>query len=533
MNTMRHISRMLSLAIAGGTAGAAVPPDHVVIVIEENHSLSQVIGYPGAPFLNQLASNGALFTDFYGLTHPSQPNYIHFFGGASLGVLDNNIPAGLPFASPNLGASIIAAGRTFASYSEDLPYAGFDGATFAAYARKHNPSANWQAANPGPNQFPLSANKPFSDFPTNFANLPTVSIVVPNLNNDMHDGTVEQGDAWLEQRIGPYAQWAMANNSLLIVTWDEDGFTQRNKIPTILYGPMVRLGNYESTYTLHNLLRTVCDLYGAAQPANASIVASIAGAFEGDPNIQSVSIRRGTGSTVSDTYVDSSVPGVSRAAVSPLLIDNSPAIVQGLVRFDSFIGRAAGQVPPGAQVLSAKLKLLTGPAANDLTANGVLAYRMIRPWTEGSTWNSLGAGIQTDGIEASAAAEFAVLPNVLDAWAIIDVTASVRAMVQEPALNQGWVLMPTGGDGWRVISSESTVPEDRPTLEVTFVVPVCAGDLNGDGMVDDVDFVLFAGSYDNLVVPPASAFADFNADGVVDDSDFVVFAAAYDQLLCN
>jgi len=529
MDFFRNVSL---IAIAAGSALAS-PPNHIVIVIEENHSFSQVIGYPGAPYLNQLASNGALFTDFYGLTHPSQPNYIHFFGGASLGILDNNIPAGVPLTSPNLGASIIASGHTFASYSEDLPYAGFDGATFAAYARKHNPAANWQAANPGPNQFPLSANKPFSDFPTDFANLPTVSIVVPNLNNDMHDGTVEQGDAWLAQHIGPYAQWAMTNNSLLIVTWDEDGFTQRNKIPTILYGPMVRPGSYGSTYTLHNLLRTVCDLYGAQQPANASIVAPIAGVFQGDPNIQSVSIRRGSGSTVSDTYVDSSVPGVSRGAVSPLLIDNSPAMVQGLVRFDSFIGRGTGQVPPGAQVLSAKLKLLTGPAANDLTANGVLAYRMIRSWSEGSTWNSLGGGVQTDGVEASTGAEFAVLPNILDAWAIIDVTASVRTMVQDPASNQGWLLMPTGGDGWRPISSESTAPEDRPTLEVTFVAPVCAGDLNGDGLVDDMDFVQFAGSYDNLVVPPASAFADFNADGAVDDSDFVVFASAYDQLLCD
>ncbi|MGH7242555.1 MAG: alkaline phosphatase family protein [Phycisphaerales bacterium] len=532
MRSVQAIVGTVAIRLACATAFAA-PPDHIVIVIEENHGLSQVIGYPGAPFINDLAAHGALFTDFYGLTHPSQPNYLHLYCGSSMGVLNDNIPAGSPFNTPNLGASLLAAGRTFASYSEDLPYAGFNSATFSAYARKHNPAANWQSPTPGLYQLPLALNKPFADFPVDFTQLPTVSIVVPNLNNDMHDGTVEQGDAWLSQKLGLYAQWALANNSLLVVTWDEDGFTQRNQIPTILYGANIRSGEYHSTYTLHNLLRTIVDLYNAERPGSAQLVSPLAGLFQSDPNIRSVSIHRTTGSTVTDTYVDSSVPGVSRAAISPIVVDNAPSTMQGLVRFDSFVGRAAGQAPPGAQVLSAKLKLLTGPASGDLSANGVAAHRMIRSWVEGSTWNSLGAGVQLDGIEANATAEFTVLPNVLDAWAIFDVTSSVRDMVLHPETNQGWVLVPTGGDGWRFTSSEGSVEADRPTLEVTFLSPVCDGDLSADGIVDDTDFVLFASSYDNFMVPPASAFADFNADGVVDDGDFVLFAAAYDAFLCD
>lgn len=530
---LRLCSSAAALALACGISRGSLP-DHIVIVIEENHGFSQVIGYPGAPFLNQLAAGGALFTDFYGLTHPSQPNYIHFFAGASLGVIDNGVPIGTPFTTPNLGASVRAAGRSFASFSEDLPYAGFDGATFNGYARKHNPCANWQSVSPGENQLPLEANKPFSEFPSDFSLLPAVSIVVPNLDNDMHDGTIEQGDAWLAQHIGPYAQWAMNHNSLLVITWDEDAKTLRNQIPTILYGPMVKPGVYTSTYTLHNLLRTVCDLAGAAPPFNAQIVSPLAGVFASDPNIQSVGIRRGVnGAIVSDTYIDAAVPSGSRATISPILVDNSPAITQGLIRFDDFVGRAAGRIPPGAQVLSAKLKLLTGPATNDGTVNGILLYRMHRSWNENSTWNSLGAGVQFDGIEAASNAEFAVLPNVLDAWAVFDVTSSVRDMVTNPASNQGWVLAPTGGDGWRFLSSETSVISDRPTLEVTFVQPVCDGDLNGDGFVDDSDFSLFARSYDALVVPPASAFADFNQDSAVDDLDFITFADAYDALLCN
>lgn len=529
---MPRCTSLAALVIFSAGASAAAP-NRVVIVIEENHAFSQVIGYAGAPFVNALAAGGALFTDFYGLTHPSQPNYIHFFAGSSLGILNNNIPAGIPFSSPNLGASLVAAGASFTTFSEDLPYVGFDGASFGAYYRKHNPVANWQSAVPGPNQLPLSVNRPFTDFPSDFANLPTVSFVVPNQNNDMHDGTIEQGDAWLAQHIGPYAQWAMANNSLLIVTWDEDGFSQRNRIPTILYGPMVRTGQYESTYTLHNLLRTVCDLYGAVPPANGQSVSPLAGVFNSDSNVRSVSIRRTPGgANVSDTYIDSAVPSGSRATISPILVDASPSTVQGLIRFESFVGRSSDQVPPGADVLSAKLKLLTGPATNDLTVDGVLLFRMHRSWNENSTWNSLAAGVQFDGVEASANAEFAVLPNVLDAWAIFDVTASVRDMVQNPDSNQGWVLAPTGGDGWRFTSSEGAVLADRPTLEVTFVQPVCDGDLNGDGIVDELDFVLFASSYDALLVPPASAFADLNGDSTVDDADFVIFVGAYDAFSC-
>src|SRR5262245_57648456 len=63
-------------------------PDHVVIVIEENHSFSQIIGSPAAPYINSLAQQGALFTQSFATTHPSQPNYIQLFSGGTQGVID-------------------------------------------------------------------------------------------------------------------------------------------------------------------------------------------------------------------------------------------------------------------------------------------------------------------------------------------------------------------------------------------------------------------------------------------------------------
>ena len=104
------LSLLLTLTVA------AAPPtyDHVVIVIEENHSFTQIIGNrTSAPYINQLADGGVSFTSFFAITHPSQPNYLEFFSGAGQGVADDALPLNYPFSTPNLGAELIAAGVTF------------------------------------------------------------------------------------------------------------------------------------------------------------------------------------------------------------------------------------------------------------------------------------------------------------------------------------------------------------------------------------------------------------------------------------
>src|SRR5262249_43537798 len=130
------------------------------------------------------------------------------------------------------------------------------------YVRKHNPWTNWANSPAGNNQMPPSVNQPFTAFPTDFTQLPTVSVVVPNEQNDMHDGTVAQGDAWLKANIDSYAQWAKTHNSLLVVTWDEDDNSAGNQIPTIFLGQMVVPGNYNQAVNHFNVLRSVEDMYG-------------------------------------------------------------------------------------------------------------------------------------------------------------------------------------------------------------------------------------------------------------------------------
>ena len=165
-------------------------PDHVVIVIEENHAYTQIVGSTAAPYVNSLLqdSTAALFSQSYGLTHPSQPNYLMFFSGSNLqGVTDDNVPAANPFNTSNLGYSLINAGFTFIGYSENLPSVGYNGASSNYYARKHSPWTNWQGSTNYP--IPLASNQPMTAFPSDYTTLPNVSVVIPNLVDDMHNGT--------------------------------------------------------------------------------------------------------------------------------------------------------------------------------------------------------------------------------------------------------------------------------------------------------------------------------------------------------
>src|SRR5262245_45099820 len=107
------------LAVSGAHADNGVPrPDHVVIVIEENHSYAQIIGSPSAPYINSLAAGGALMTQSYAITHPSQPNYVAFFSGATQGVTTDSMYPHSLFTAPNLGTKLLGAGLTFGGYSE-------------------------------------------------------------------------------------------------------------------------------------------------------------------------------------------------------------------------------------------------------------------------------------------------------------------------------------------------------------------------------------------------------------------------------
>ncbi len=276
----------LALAAADVRAQPLPRPDHIVVVIEENRSYNAIIGSASAPYINSLRSQGALLTNSFGITHPSQPNYIALFSGSTQGVADNNTPANLPFTVPNLGAQLIASGRTFAGYSEGLPSVGFTGDNAggpSGYWRKHNPWVNWQQVGsntPPPNTLPPATNQPFTAFPSDYSALPTLSFVVPTQANDMHDGTIAQGDSWLQANLDGYVQWAKTHNSLFVLTFDEDDNSSNNRIPTILVGQMVTPGVQSNQQVNHyGLLATFEDMYGLGRIGSAAGVSPLTGIF--------------------------------------------------------------------------------------------------------------------------------------------------------------------------------------------------------------------------------------------------------------
>lgn len=120
-----------------GASPGLPPPAHVVVVVMENKAYGQVIGSPQAPYINRLAREGASFTNWHAVTHPSQPNYLAMFSGSTYGVTSDDCPQSL--RGPNLARQLLDAGRTFAGYSEAMPSTGFTGCGAGGYARKHNP----------------------------------------------------------------------------------------------------------------------------------------------------------------------------------------------------------------------------------------------------------------------------------------------------------------------------------------------------------------------------------------------------------
>ncbi len=489
----------------------AAPPryDHVVVVVEENRTLTQIVGdLVNAPYINSLAANGVRLGSMFAIEHPSQPNYLQLFSGSNQGVLDDDLPPNFsttptgtyPFVAPNLGAELTAAGFSFAGFSEEIETAGatdwadYDphSATHPGiyYRRKHNPWANWVAkVFPLPaNQLTSTVNRAFAQFPADFTQLPTVSFVIPNQLHDMHDGSRKQGDEWLRDNLNDYAVWARTNNSLLIITWDEDDYDEDNQIPTIFHGAGLRDGTtVNGTWTLHNLLRTLEDMYATTHAGSAGQVRSIVGPFATDPPVTLATFRQGLNSYTGarDTQLMQEFPDTGYATNQDLNadLDTSSSLAnnqqsQVLLRFDHLFGAGVGQIPANATILSAKLLLNTplNTTGTDYDSDDTFrVHRMIADWTDAATWNSLAGGVSTDNTEAALATSFSAVPDVDGGPTIFDVTSDIE-LFKAGTPNRGWLVRPSSigsGDGWTFNSSEfATDPTLRPTLEIVYALPV-------------------------------------------------------------
>lgn len=259
----------MTAAEPSATAVALPRPAHVVVIVEENKSFSEIIGnVRDAPYLNQLAARGVVFTRSYGIAHPSQPNYFAFFAGRTNTDGDGCAVVGIPPDADNLGAELLRSKRTFVGYAEDLPRPGYRGCVTGNYARKHAPWTHFT-------NIPDASIQPLTALPPEWERLPTLSFVIPNILNDMHSGSIRRGDDWLRRRMGPLIDWAGQHDTLIVITWDESSAPLTNHIPTLIIGPTVKPGRYDEPITHYRVLRTLEDLYALPHAGSAASVAPI------------------------------------------------------------------------------------------------------------------------------------------------------------------------------------------------------------------------------------------------------------------
>jgi phospholipase C len=250
---------LAAAAVAGGAhaqSRPAVPPfRHVVVVVFENKERSQVLGSGAAPTFDAMARRYASLTRYYGVTHPSLPNYLALVSGSTQGVSSDCTSC--VASGRNLADSLDAAKKTWKVYAEDLPAVGFTGAFSRGYAKKHDPLMYFEDVSSSPAR--LARIVPFTHLRKDVyaGALPDFSLVVPNLCHSMHDCSVATGDAWLKHLLLPLLKLP---ETVVFVVFDEGATNLHGggHVPALALGTAVRArARYAGVTGHYGLLRTI------------------------------------------------------------------------------------------------------------------------------------------------------------------------------------------------------------------------------------------------------------------------------------
>jgi phosphatidylinositol-3-phosphatase len=236
---------------------------HIWLIVMENRADTSIIGRKDAPYLNSLLARYATSTNYRALVHGSQPNYIALFSGALQGVQGNEA---VSIRARSLADQIEAAGKTWRVFAQNVPPNCFAGSTATGgpdgngtYARKHEPAISFSDIANSPSRCGKISN--FTSFDPMAADF---ELIVPNLENDMHNGTTKKGDDFVRGFIPRIlATPAWKSGSPLFITWDEGKAQGANRIVTFVVASTVRAG-FESPlpHTHYSLLRTIQELLG-------------------------------------------------------------------------------------------------------------------------------------------------------------------------------------------------------------------------------------------------------------------------------
>jgi len=275
----------------GSMSVASTHYQHVIWVWMENHSYSAIIGASAAPYINSLASECGLATNYHNISHPSLPNYI----GATSGLSETAVQAFNSDCSPSSSCdtpsgSIFSQATSWRAYEESMP-SNCAGSDSGPYAVRHNPPPYYTTLG-GCSSFDV----PYSMFAADLADnsLPAFSFVTPNVIDDMHDGSVAQGDSWLAANLpGIFASSAYKSGTVVVfVTWDEgEGGSSTNcpanrtdvgcHVATLVISPSTKAGKSSGAlYSHYSLLRTTEELLHLPLLGQAAHARSMMGPFK-------------------------------------------------------------------------------------------------------------------------------------------------------------------------------------------------------------------------------------------------------------
>lgn len=271
---MKLMALVFALALLGcGSSGAESPVSvaaskgsHVFVIVMENKEQSDVIGSPSSPYVTSLAHRFASAEHFYGVTHPSLPNYFALTAGTTFGV--HSDCTGCQQSGRSIADQFEAAGVSWRAYMGGMPRACFTGAFSGQYAKKHNPFMYYRSVVGNPKRCAsrvVPEGRLAGDLRS--GRLARFSFLAPGLCDDTHDCPVSTGDRYLARMVPPILK-ALGPHGFLVLTWDEGssgsgccgGLAQGGRIPTVIAGPGVRRGASLATPLTHySTLRTIED----------------------------------------------------------------------------------------------------------------------------------------------------------------------------------------------------------------------------------------------------------------------------------
>ncbi|KAK3308432.1 phosphoesterase family-domain-containing protein [Chaetomium strumarium] len=262
-----------AVAKAAATALTLSPTSNVagnkferfVQIFLENVDYSKAIADPNLGFL---ATQGISLTNYFAITHPSQPNYVAAVGANTFGVTDDGFRS-IGSTTETIVDLLEPKGVSWGLYQEDMPYSGFEGNWVNQrtgkndYVRKHNPLMSFDSVTSNTNR--LARCKNFTMFDRDLAanTLPQWMFITPNMTNDGHDSSVTVAGRWARNWLTPLLSNPKFNidRTLVILTFDEGSTVGTNQIYAVLLGsaiPSAKVGTTNSTrYDHYSLTKTV------------------------------------------------------------------------------------------------------------------------------------------------------------------------------------------------------------------------------------------------------------------------------------